>query len=209
MEEDDHSMADTMALDLQDEHELEDEHEPVQNTMDVNLLLCYVSIFDGLPLQELAGWRGFLDAHEQHEPRIETVYDFGDHAADVLAMFYANDFAREYAELSAGDPERFPAVSAELSSAGVTRRLRAMRTTILVLGSEAVNEEIGRLWEQYGETPPTGDEDIFYRLLREYLFQERGPQRGRCLPAARAGGRPPFRRDAVYTLLARLRVACV
>ncbi len=147
------------AMDLQDGPEpVQDIPEHGENMMDNNLLLCYVSIFDGLPLQELVGWRGFLDAHARHEPPIETVYDFGDHAVDVLAMFYDNDFARDYARMSAEDPETFPAVSAQLSSAGITDRLRAMKATIIVLGSEAVTAEIVRLWEEYGERPITGDD---------------------------------------------------
>jgi hypothetical protein len=193
-------------MDLQDgPAPVQDIHEPGENTMDLNLLLCYVSIFDGLPLEELVGWRGFLDAHARHEPPIETVYDFGDHAADVLTMFYANDFAREYAERRAGDPVRFPGVPAQLSSAGITDRLRAMRATIIVLGREAVTANIVQLFEEHGERPPTNDPDIFYRLLLEYLCQQRVPQRGRCLPAARARCKPPFRKGSVYTLLARLR----
>jgi hypothetical protein len=173
----------------------------VWSMMTLNLHWCYLGIFDGLPIAELAGYRSFIDAHARHEPPIETVYDFEDHTLDVLAMFQGNDFAREYAEMSARDPTRFPAVPARLSSAGIADGLRAMKATITVLGGEVVTAEIQRLWDAYGERPLTGDPDAVYRLIRQYLCLRRGRPRGICLPDTR----PPVRADTVYRLLARLR----
>ena len=64
--------------------------------MSVNLALCYCGLFDGLPIEELRAYRRFIDAHAEPPPQmtIETVYDFETHFSDVLAMFEANDFAR-------------------------------------------------------------------------------------------------------------------
>jgi hypothetical protein len=169
--------------------------EPVEDMMDVNLYHCYFAIFDGLPLQELVGWRGFIDAHERHEPPIYTLDDFAAHSVAVLAMFRDNDFAREYEELlRTRDPERLTAVPEQLSSAGIANGLRAMKATIDVQGGDVVTAKIVELWEQHGER---GNEDTFYRLLRLYLC----PPSVQLLPSSP----PPRRSLAVYRLLARLR----
>ncbi len=167
----------------------------MQNHMTLNLYHCYFAIFDGLPLAELVGYRDFIDAHARHRPPIETVYDFEAHAVAVLAMFHDNDFAREYEDLRARDPVRLPAVPARLSSGGIADGLRAMKATITVRGGEAVTTEIVRLFEAYGERPPTRDPDAFYRMLRHYLCPP-PVQRGICLPATPE----PGRRQAVYRL---------
>ena len=170
--------------------------EPLEDMIDVNLLHCYFAIFDGLPLDELFGWRGFMDAHERHEPPINTLYDFEAHTEAVLAMFLDNDFAEEYEDNRTIDPETFPAVDPRLTSAGIADALRAMKATITLLGGEAVTAEIERLFEEYGERPPTRDPHAFDRMLRHYL----------CPPPVQLHPQtpPPTGNAAVYRLLARL-----
>ena len=175
--------------------------------MSVNLALCYCGLFDGLPIEELRAYRRFIDAHEQRPPQmaIETVYDFEAHFPDVLAMFEANDFAQEYAEMSARDPARFPAVPPRLSSVGIVRGLRAMKATITTLGGEAVNAEIERLWNAYGERPLTADPDAVYGMIQRFLCLERGRPRERvCLPHARGPGRAKADMGAMRGLLAEM-----
>jgi hypothetical protein len=163
--------------------------------MDLNLLHCYFAICDGLKLEELVAWPGFIDAHERHMPPIYTLDDFETHSEAVLAMFRENDFAREYEDKHTSDPARFPAVEAWLSSAGIADALRAMKATIT---SQGVTAKIVELWEQNVERGPRGGEDRFYLLLREYL----------CPPPVQLPPQtpPPTGSDAVYRLLARLRV---
>jgi len=165
--------------------------------MSLNLALCYCGLFDGLPVDELRAFRRFMDAHEQRAPQmpIETVYDFEAHFSDVLAMFEANDFAQEYAEMSARDPARFPAVPPRLSSVGIVRGLRAMKATITTLGGEAVTAEIERLWNAYGERPLTAAPDAVYGMIQRFLCLARGRQAGSSCKLARHT-RPPGRAQA-------------
>jgi len=148
-------------------------------------------------LEELVGWRGFIDAHVRHEPPINTLYDFEAHSEAVLAMFRDNDFALEYEDNHTRYPERFPAVPEQLTSAGIADGLRAMMATITLRGADVVNAKVEELWEEYGERPHTGDPGAFDRLLREYL----------CPPPVQLPPQtpPPTGSGAVYRLLARLR----
>ena len=171
--------------------------------MDLNLLLCYLAICDGLSLQELGTWRGFIDAHARHEPPIETLYDFDAHTEAVLAMFHLYDFAEEYEELRARDPVGLPAVPARLSSAGIADGLRAMKATITLQGVEAVTAEVVRLFLEYGERPPTRDPHAFDRYLRLYLCPPPA-RRGRCLPQTPEPRRSQADMGAMRALLAEM-----
>ena len=154
------------------EFEVEDPgDDDVPSYMTFNLHLCYFGIFKGLPLMQLNRYDRFLDDHASHNPPIETLQDFEFYYNDVMAMFERNNFVREYADLSAGDPARFPAVAARLSFDGIADRLLAMKMTITFLGAVVVTDMIQRLWRQYGiedEEHAHRDPETVYEHIRRY-----------------------------------------
>lgn len=121
--------------------------------------MCYACIFDGLPVQELRIYERFIEAHEQHDPPIETLGDFVEHYNDVTEMFQDNDFAREYARLSRNNAERYPAAQARLSTDGLTRALAAMCETIDFLGEETVQQTIDAMVRDFLPTSEHPDRD--------------------------------------------------
>ncbi len=110
--------------------------------MSMELIMCYASIFEGLPRLELQTMHRFMNAHGTHVPPILTLMDFVQNFNDVLALFVANDLAIEYAGMSEREPQRFPPAPERLTTEGITRALRAMYDTIHHLGPAEVSNQI-------------------------------------------------------------------
>ena len=123
------------------------------------LNMCYACIFEGLPLMQLQKYDSFIQAHEHHDPLIETLGDFVQHYNDVMAMFLSNNLAEEYASMSARDPETFPAAPARLSPDGIADALLAMRRTIVHLGPAAVEAAISGFVTDFLVTAEHPDRD--------------------------------------------------
>jgi hypothetical protein len=130
------------------------------SNMTFTLHLCYCDLFDGLPLTLLNANDEFMRLQASHDPSIETLQDFVDHYADVVAMFdrFAADVV-EYVARSVREPARYPAVPERLTPAGLRARLRAMRETITRVVVGVATETVHALWRTYGAEDAEDAED--------------------------------------------------
>ena len=142
----------------------------------------------------------------RHDPPIETLQDFVDHYADVVAMFdrFAADVA-EYVARSGREPARYPAVPERLTPAGLRARLRAMRETIARVGVGVATETVHALWRTYGAEDAEHadrDPDAVFGYIRTFLCAAPRETRRTGVVAPR-----PARSDAsMAALLRRLRL---
>ena len=148
---------------------------------DVFLGLCYESLFSGLPLMRLRTWQSFEWAHDRRVSPIVGLAEFNEYFDDVLRMFRENNFAQEYGMRYPNErTTRFAGLSpprAQDSAAQCESSLRALRSTIMRLGPDAVHTEIDRFCLLY-----EGDPSYF---IRRFILQNHDPA---TLPAPTSGG---------------------
>jgi hypothetical protein len=115
--------------------------------MDIYLAFCYEAIFDGLPLQRLGKYADWWRYHERHDPPIEDLSDFVNYFDDAIQIFRNNNFAEEYDTRYAADPGSFPHHQAPLprhSTSNIESKLESLRSTILTLGLDVVEQAINQ-----------------------------------------------------------------
>ena len=126
--------------------------------IEVDLLLCYDSIFDGMPREYLRTLDRFLEAHAT-EPRIVTLEDFVEQFDRVTGLL---------------DALPFPAAPARLTRQGVRVALAKMRATIAFLGVDSVRGTIDGMVRNYmvDEAHPDREAGVMERHLRTFLCHE-------------------------------------